>query len=197
MAGRLAEHLRSGQASGFDPSLIVYNRTASVAEAFASSTGAIAVEAVADLATASVVFSMLPNDAVADAVTHCCCRRCRYWRCWLPSLCWEAWALAPTATPPSSHTRAGAWRLPCGSVFQARPQPASSICQLRHDTAGYCDAAGGGCGGGGRTVCQLPGVWEARRCSRWNARRSARWAPCWPGAPGPPAASVCQARHLE
>jgi 3-hydroxyisobutyrate dehydrogenase-like beta-hydroxyacid dehydrogenase len=92
MAGRLAEHLRSGQAAGFDPSLIVYNRTALVAEAFASNTGATAVKAVADLATASVVFSMLPNDAVADAVTRRRRgrrrrrrRRCR--RCWLPSLC--------------------------------------------------------------------------------------------------------------
>ena len=77
MAGRLAEHLRSGHAAGFDPSLLVFNRTASVAEAFASNTGATAVKAVADLAaTATVVFSMLPNDAVADAVRHCCRRRC-------------------------------------------------------------------------------------------------------------------------
>ena len=70
MAVRLQAHLKSGQLAGLADRLLVWNRTASVAETFAAHHGCQAVKSVADVAAAkpSVVFSMLANDTAADAV---------------------------------------------------------------------------------------------------------------------------------
>lgn len=70
MAARLQAHLKGGQLPGFSDSLMVWNRTASVAEAFAAQHGCRAAKTVAEVAAAkpAIVFSMLANDAAADAV---------------------------------------------------------------------------------------------------------------------------------
>lgn len=69
MAARLQAHLAAGKAPGTSKELLVFNRTAAVADEFAASNpGCRAVGSVAELAEAAVVFSMVANDAAADAV---------------------------------------------------------------------------------------------------------------------------------
>lgn len=70
MAARLQAHLKGGQLPGYADSLLVWNRTAAVAEAFAAQHGCRAAKSMAEVAAAkpSVVFSMLANDTAADAV---------------------------------------------------------------------------------------------------------------------------------
>lgn len=70
MAARLQAHLKGGQLPGYSGSLLVWNRTAKVAEAFAAEHGCSAAASVAEVAAAkpSVVLCMLANDAATDAV---------------------------------------------------------------------------------------------------------------------------------
>ena len=70
MAARLQVHLKGGQLPGYSDSLVVWNRTASVAQAFAAEHGCRAAATVAEVAAAkpSTVLCMLANDAATDAV---------------------------------------------------------------------------------------------------------------------------------
>ena len=71
MAARLQAHLASGQVPGFSPTLLVYNRTDSVAEAFAAATpGCRVAPSLVHLAAAApaVVLCVLSDDAATDAV---------------------------------------------------------------------------------------------------------------------------------
>lgn len=70
MAARLQAHLKSGQLPAYSDSLLVWNRTASVAQAFAAEHSCRAAATVAEVASAkpSTVLCMLANDAATDAV---------------------------------------------------------------------------------------------------------------------------------
>lgn len=73
MAARLADSLASRQIPGFAAPLLVYNRTATVAQQFAAETAGVrAVDSVAELAGARVVFAMLANDAATEGVSGRC-----------------------------------------------------------------------------------------------------------------------------
>lgn len=69
VAAKLAEWLGSGKAPGYSGPLVVYNRTTATAQGFAHETpGVTAVATVAEVVPAKIVFSLLANDAAADAV---------------------------------------------------------------------------------------------------------------------------------
>ena len=71
MASKLQEYLAAGKAAGYAPSLLVHNRTGSVAEQFAAATPGVSVmPSLAEVAAAApaVVFCMLSNDAATDAM---------------------------------------------------------------------------------------------------------------------------------
>lgn len=69
----MADFLASGKAPGFSGPLLVYNRTAAVAQQFAAETAGVeAVASVAELAAAHVVVSMLANDVATEAVSNPC-----------------------------------------------------------------------------------------------------------------------------